>query len=62
MDRLLAGDGIATLVRERGRPLVLEAVRGALDEARAAVAAGGAVDRAELDVAVAARIRTLTAP
>ena len=62
MDRLLAGDGIATLVRERGRPLVLEAVRGALDEARAAVAAGGAVDRAELDAAVAARIRTLTAP
>ena len=39
MDRLLAGDGIAALVRERGRPLVLEAVRGALDEARAAVAA-----------------------
>ena len=62
MDRLLAGDGIAALVRERGRPLVLEAVRGALDEARAAVAAGGAVDRAELDAAVAARIRTLTAP
>ena len=62
MDRLLAADGIAALVREQGRPLVLEAVRGALDEARAAVAAGGAVDRAELDAAVAARIRTLTAP
>ena len=62
MDRLLAGDGIAALVRERGRPLVLEAVRGALDEARAAVSAGGAVDRAELESAVAARIRTLTAP
>ena len=62
MDRLLAGDGIAALVRGHGRPLVLEAVRDALDEARAAVAAGGAVDRAELDAAVAARIRTLTAP
>ena len=49
-------------MRERGRPLVLEAVRGALDEARATIAAGGAVDRAELDEAVAARIRTLTAP
>ena len=62
MDRLLAGDGITALVRERGRPLVLEAVRGALDEARTAVAAGGAVDRTELDAAVASRVRTLTAP
>ena len=62
MDRLLAGDGIATLVRERGRPLVLEAVRSTLGEARAAVAAGGAIDRAELDAAIATRVRTLTAP
>ena len=62
MDRLLAGDGIAVLIRAHGRPLVLEAVRGALDEARAAIAAGGAVDRAGLDEAVAATIHTLTAP
>ena len=62
VDRLLAGDGIASLVRERGRPLVLEAVRDALDEARAGIAAGGAVNRAELEAAVAARVRTLTAP
>ena len=62
MDRLLAGDAIRALIGERGRPLVLEAVRGALEEARATVAAGGTVDRAELEAAVASRIRTLTAP
>ena len=62
MDRLLAGDAIRALIGERGRPLVLEAVRVTLEEARTAVAAGGAVDRAELDAAVAARVHTLTAP
>ena len=62
VDRLLVGDGIAALVRERGRPLVLEAVRGALDEARAVVATGGTVARAELESAVAARVRTIAAP
>ena len=62
MDRLLAGDGNAVLIRAHGRPLVLEAVRGALDDVRAAVAAGGAVDPAELEAAVTARIRSLTAP
>jgi len=62
VDRLLAADALAPLVRECGRPLVLEAVRGTLDEARTAVAAGGAVDRAGLEAAVATRIRTITAP
>ena len=62
VDRLLATDALAPLVRECGRPLVLEAVRGTLDEARTAVAAGGAVDRVGLEAAVATRIRTITAP
>ena len=62
VDRLLAADALASLVREHGRPLVREAVRGTLDEARTAVAAGGAVDRAGLEAAVASRIRTITAP
>ena len=62
MDRLLAEDAIAALVGEHGRPLVLEAVRGALGEARAAIAAGGAADRTALEAAVAARVRTIVAP
>jgi len=41
---------------------VLEAVRGALDEARAAVTGGGTVDRAGLEAAVEARVRTIAAP
>ena len=41
---------------------MLEAVRSALDEARTAVAAGNAVDRAELEATVATRVRTITAP
>ena len=41
---------------------MLEAVRSALDEARTAVAAGNAVDRAELEATVATRIRTIAAP
>ena len=62
MDRLLAEDAIAALIGEHGRPLVLEAVRGALEEARAAIAAGGALDRAVLEAAVATRVRTVAAP
>ena len=62
VDRLLAEDALAALAGAHGRPLVLEAVRGALDEARAAIVAGSGIDRAELEAAVAARVRTLTAP
>ena len=62
VDRLLAADSLAPLVREHGRPLVLEAVRGTLDEARSAVADGAAVDRAGLEAAVAARVGTIAAP
>ena len=62
MDRLLAEAAIASLVRGHGRPLVLEAVRGALDDARAALAAGRGTDRAEIAAAVAARVGALTAP
>ena len=62
MDRLLAEDAIAALIGEHGRPLVLEAVRGALGEARAAIAAGGAADRTALEAAVATRVRTVAAP
>ena len=62
VDRLLALDSIVSLVRVHGRPLVLEAARGALDEARAAVMAGGGIDRSELEATVAARVRTIVAP
>ena len=62
MDRLLAEDGIAALVRAYGRPLVLEAVRGALDDARTAIVAGRSADRAALEAAVTARVRTAAAP
>ena len=62
MDRLLAAPEILPLVHRHGRPLVLEAVRGALDQARANIAAGGTVGRAALDAAVAARVRSLAAP
>ena len=58
----MAADTLAPLIRARGRPLVLEAVRGALDEARAAVTGGGTVDRAALEAAVEARVRTIAAP
>ncbi|MCY4467108.1 MAG: L-seryl-tRNA(Sec) selenium transferase [Thiotrichales bacterium] len=62
VDRLLAEDAVTSLIRSHGRPLVLEAARGALDEARAAVMAGGAIDRAELAESVEARVRALAAP
>ena len=62
MDRLLAEDGVAPLIEEHGRPLVLEAARAALDEARTAVTAGGAIDRAALETAIEARVRTIAAP
>ena len=58
----MAADTLAPLIRARGRPLVLEAVRGALDEARAAITGGGTVDRAALEAAVEARVRTIAAP
>ena len=53
---------MTSLIRSHGRPIVLEAARGALDEARAAVMAGGAVDRAELAETIEARVRALAAP
>ena len=53
---------MTSLIRSHGRPIVLEAARGALDEARAAVMAGGAVDRAELAETIEARVRVLAAP
>ena len=62
VDRLLTEDAIVSLVREHGRPLVLEAVRGALDEARAAIGAGGAVTRVDLEASIGDRLRTMTAP
>ena len=62
VDRLLAEEAIDSLIRDHGRPLVLEAARGALDEARAAVMAGDGIDRADLEAAVAARARTIAAP
>ena len=62
VDRLLAEAVIAPLIRTHGRPLVLEAARSALDEARAALAAGGGIDRTALDADVTARVRALAAP
>ena len=62
VDRLLAADALTPLVREHGRPLVLEAVRGTLDEARAAVTSGDTIDMAELEATVANRVRTVVAP
>ena len=62
VDRLIAADSLAPLIRDYGRPLVLEAVRGALDAARATLTRGGTVDRAALDAGAAARVRTLVAP
>ena len=62
MDRLLAEDAIAALIRNHGRPLVLEAVRGTLDEARAAVMSGGGLTSADLEASVTARVRTMAAP
>ena len=62
VDRLLAGDAIASLVREHGRPIVLEAVRGVLDEARNALGAGRKTERTTLESVVATKIRTITAP
>ena len=53
---------MTSLIRSHGRPIVLEAARGALDEARAAVMAGGAVDRADLAETIEARVRVLAAP
>ena len=62
MDRLLAEEAIVSLVRAHGRPLVLEAARDALDEARAALAAGGAVERTALEAGIASRTRAIAAP
>ena len=62
MDRLLAEDAIAALIRNHGRPLVLEAVRGTLDEARAAAMSGGGLTSADLEASVATRVGTMTAP
>ena len=62
VDRLLAQEAVAALVRSHGRPLVLEAVRGALDAARVNVVAGRVSGQAELEAAVADRVRTVAAP
>ena len=62
VDRLLAQDAIASLVCAHGRSPVLDAVRRTLDEARAAIAAGGAVESADLEAAIAARTRAAAAP
>ena len=62
VDRLLAQATIAAQVRVHGRALVLEAVRGALDEARAALVGGRSVERAALEAAIVARLRTNAAP
>ena len=62
VDRLLAAESLTPLVGEHGRPLVLEAARAALDEARAAVTAGGALDRAALVSAIASRVHAIAAP
>ena len=62
VDRLIGADTLAPLVRAHGRPLVLEAVRNALDEARATVTGGGTVGRTALEADVAARVRHIVAP
>ena len=62
MDRLLARDAVAALARDHGRPLVLEAVRGALEEARSAITAGRDIERAELETAIETRVRGIAAP
>ena len=62
VDRLLAAESLAPLVGEHGRTLVLEAARAALDEARAAVTAGGALDHAALVSAIASRVHAIAAP
>ena len=62
VDRLLAADTIASLVRTHGRPIVLEAVRCALAEARTAIGAGRGVVRSGLESAVAARVHAIAAP
>ena len=62
VDRLLAEDAVAPLIRTHGRPLVLEAARSALGEARAALTAGGGIDRRALEADVTARVRALAAP
>ena len=62
VDRLLAAQSLAPLVGEHGRTLVLEAARAALDEARVAVTAGGALDRAALVSAIASRVHAIAAP
>ena len=62
VDRLLAAQSLAPLVGEHGRTLVLEAARAALDEARAAVTTGGALDHAALVSAIASRVHAIAAP
>ena len=62
VDRLLAQDSIVALIHRYGRPLVLEAARGALDEVRATVMDGGGIDFTEIEAAVAARVCTIAAP
>ena len=53
---------MASLVHRHGRPLVLEAVRRALDRARAAIAAGRSIDPAGIEADIAARVQAVTAP
>ena len=62
VDRVLAEDALASLIREHGRPLVLDAARGALDAARAAIGAGQDVERAAIEADIGDRVRNLTAP
>jgi L-seryl-tRNA(Ser) seleniumtransferase len=56
VDRVLAWHGIASLLATHPRPLVLAAVRTALDELRAAVRAGAAGEDAVTEDAVVARV------
>ncbi|MFN8474742.1 MAG: L-seryl-tRNA(Sec) selenium transferase [Anaerolineae bacterium] len=63
VDRLLQSPDIATLVETHGRGVVTEAVRFALDEARATIRAGAEPPDAEALVAAAQRhISAITAP
>ncbi|MCW5852001.1 MAG: L-seryl-tRNA(Sec) selenium transferase [Anaerolineae bacterium] len=63
VDRLLQTPDVAALVAAHGRAVVTEAVRAALDEARASIRAGGeAPEYSALVQAVEAVARTRTAP
>jgi L-seryl-tRNA(Ser) seleniumtransferase len=54
VDRLLQSDAVASLVEQHGRELTLEALRGALDDARQAVLNGEPAPEAETLIAEAA--------